>query len=117
MKDDRRPAMTDPWRRMLATNDVARLLGISRQRVGQLAARDSTFPRSGSWRNGGRLWHRSGIEAWAAEFRPGRVEPNPMADVVVRLVHHARLESARLKWFLVDSEFIWLGFWDDSQDR
>ena len=91
--------------------------GISRQRVGQLVATDPTFPRSGGWRHGGRLWHRAGIEVWAAEFRPGRVEPNPMARVILRLVQHARLESRRLGWSLVDSPFFWLGFWDVAEDR
>jgi len=117
MTDERGRATPDDSRAQLATTDVARLLGISRQRVGQLAATDPTFPNGGGWRHGGRLWHRAGIEAWAAEFRPGRVDPNPMAGVVLRLVRHARLESRRLGWFLLDLPFFWLGFWDAVEDR
>ena len=117
MTDEPGRATPDASRGQLATNDVAALLGISRQRVGQLVATDPTFPSSGGWRHGGRLWHRAGIEVWAAEFRPGRVDPNPMAGVILGLVHHARLESARVRWFLVDTPFFWLGFWDAVVDR
>ena len=40
-----------------------------------------------------------------------------MARVILRLVQHARLESRRLGWSLVDSPFFWLGFWDVAEDR
>lgn len=101
----------------LTMAEVAELLGLSRQRVGQLAAKDPTFPRSGAWRNGSRLWHRAGIEAWAAELRSGRIDPNPMAGAVVRLVRHARARSAELGFNLIDSPMFWLGFFDVAEDR
>jgi hypothetical protein len=99
--------------RHVATADVARLLGISRQRVGQLFAKDATFPRPVTCRHGGPIWYRAGIEVWAAEFRPGRIqEPNPMAGVITTLVHHARTRSDELGFRLVVTEMFWLGFWE-----
>jgi predicted DNA-binding transcriptional regulator AlpA len=99
--------------RHIATIEVARLLGISRQRVGQLVAADPTFPRRVTYRHGGPVWYRAGIEAWAAEFRPGPLaEPNPMAGVILSVVRRARAESAGLGFQAIDAPMFWLGFWE-----
>lgn len=55
--------MTRP---LLGTRDIAELLGLSRQRVDQLAREDPTFPAPESTLNSRRIWHGETIERWAA---------------------------------------------------
>jgi len=58
-----------PRDRFLGSADVARSLGVSRQRVSQLR-HDLTFPspRMRGW--GANVWDAAGIECWAAADRP-----------------------------------------------
>ena len=58
-----------PRDRFLGSADVARKLGVSRQRVSQLR-RDLTFPSPGMHGWGADVWHAAGIECWAAAHRP-----------------------------------------------
>ena len=58
---------------LLGAVDVASRLGVTRQRVSQLR-KDPTFPRTGVGYGRVGLWHRAGIELWAAAHRPGRPE-------------------------------------------
>jgi predicted DNA-binding transcriptional regulator AlpA len=46
--------------------EAARILGITRGRVLELAASAPDFPPAESTASGGRVWPRAGIEAWAA---------------------------------------------------
>ena len=63
---------------LISTDDVARMLGVSRARVWQLCREDSTFPAP-VWR--GRVemaWDRTEIAAWMAANRPEKSnDPRP----------------------------------------
>lgn len=50
---------------LVGATDVARLLGVSRQRVYQLMS-DATFPPPASHLARGALWSRADVEAWNA---------------------------------------------------
>lgn len=58
-----------PRDRYLDSVDVARVLGVSRQRVSQLK-NDLTFPRPRFRGWGANVWDAAGIECWAAAHRP-----------------------------------------------
>jgi predicted DNA-binding transcriptional regulator AlpA len=51
---------------VLTTAEVARLLGITRRQVLDLAAADREFPTSQAAATGGRAWPRAGVLTWAA---------------------------------------------------
>ncbi len=62
--------------RLAGTAEIAAMLGVSRQRVQQLA-RSGDFPEPYDVLSGGRVWLRSDVEAWArthgriiGEYRP-----------------------------------------------
>jgi hypothetical protein len=50
----------------LTAADAARILGVTRQRVIELATSDPEFPASQPSSGGGRAWVRAAVEAWAA---------------------------------------------------
>ena len=58
-----------PRDRYLGSTDVARVLGVGRQRVSQLK-KDLTFPRPRFTGWGASVWDAAGIECWAAAHRP-----------------------------------------------
>jgi predicted DNA-binding transcriptional regulator AlpA len=51
----------------MTAGDVAKLLGISRQRVHQITEEDVTFPQPVMVLGVGRVWEREMIEKWARE--------------------------------------------------
>ena len=51
--------------RLVGAAEAARILGVSRQRVAQLAAEAADFPPSETDPGGGRMWNRHAIEVWA----------------------------------------------------
>lgn len=55
---------------LLGAAEIAELLGISRQRVDQLAAGED-FPKPTAVLAAGRIWKRGEVEAWAQ--RTGRL--------------------------------------------
>ncbi len=55
---------------IVGTREVAGMLGVTRQRVGQIVRDDRTFPRRVTEISGGRLWYTAGIEIWIAAHRP-----------------------------------------------
>jgi hypothetical protein len=55
----------------VGAREVAAMLGVTRQRVGQIVRDDRTFPVSATTISGGRLWYTPGIEIWIAAHRPG----------------------------------------------
>lgn len=59
---------------LLAAGDVGELLGVSRQRVHQLATENARFPASYLRLSSGPVWTRPAIEHFAAHWdrRPGR---------------------------------------------
>jgi predicted DNA-binding transcriptional regulator AlpA len=71
---------TDP--QLVTAAEVARLLGVTRQRVLELAA-SADFPPAEPTPTGGRVWPRAGIQAWAAAHPstdPVFTGPNVPAD-------------------------------------
>jgi predicted DNA-binding transcriptional regulator AlpA len=50
---------------LLGVTEVAKVLGISRQRVDQLSNSDPDFPEPVAELGRGRVWARASIEAWA----------------------------------------------------
>jgi hypothetical protein len=58
---------------LVTVGDIARLLGVSTQRVDVLSRRDG-FPSPAHVLTTGRIWHRSDIKSWAK--RTGRTLNN-----------------------------------------
>ena len=78
---------------LLTTAEAARLLGITRRQVLDLAAANPQFPTSQAAVTGGRAWPRAGIQAWAAAhpstdpvFTGPKVPPVPHWPPQVRQV-------------------------------
>jgi predicted DNA-binding transcriptional regulator AlpA len=57
--------------RLMGTTEIAKLLGVSRQRVGQLA-QGGTFPEPVARLAAGPIWESADIERWARET--GRID-------------------------------------------
>jgi predicted DNA-binding transcriptional regulator AlpA len=56
---------------LVGVAEIAGLLGVSRQRVHQIASEDPTFPKPTAVLKGGMIWERAAIEEWArATGRP-----------------------------------------------
>jgi prophage regulatory protein len=51
---------------LIGAAEIADLLGISRQRVHQLASTDATFPRPVAELSAGKIWLKADVAAWAA---------------------------------------------------
>ena len=49
---------------LVGVAEIAKMLGVSRQRVNQLVRSDSDFPAPEAELIGGRIWKRTDIEAW-----------------------------------------------------
>lgn len=56
--------------KIVGTIEIARLLGVSRQRVDQLS-REVGFPQPLGEHAGGRVWHLADIERWISQRRKG----------------------------------------------
>jgi hypothetical protein len=99
-----------PEDRVLGREDVARRLGLSRQRISQLQRDDQTFPRSGiGYRDGIRLWEAAGIECWAAAHRPARSEAaGRFAGEAGALLLGAEARALRIGSGWLDSGHFWL---------
>jgi hypothetical protein len=102
-----------PTDRAVGSREAAGLLGVTRQRVGQLARDDHAFPRPVTQRSGGPIWYRAGIEAWAAAHRPGpaagRMQPR-VGDLLAR----AERLSRELRHGYVAREHLWLALADPA---
>ncbi|HSH58537.1 MAG TPA: hypothetical protein VK988_02635 [Acidimicrobiales bacterium] len=57
---------------LVGVAEIARLLGVSRQRVDEIAKKDPGFPQPEAVITAGRIWKREDVEAWAR--RTGRIE-------------------------------------------
>lgn len=51
---------------LMGTIEIAKILGITKQRVNQLALTDD-FPKPLAKLSAGRIWDRADVEKWAAE--------------------------------------------------
>ncbi|MBL7487614.1 DNA-binding protein [Frankia sp. AgB1.9] len=56
--------------------EIGKRLGVSRQRVSQIAAGDPTFPKPVADLAAGRIWHSEDVERWVAEHRPDLGPPD-----------------------------------------
>jgi hypothetical protein len=93
---------------VLGATDVARLLGVTRQRVSRLR-KDPTFPRPGVGYGRVGLWHRAGIECWAAAHRPARPEAaGRFIGEAGALLLAAERHAQRLGLHWIDSGLFWL---------
>ena len=73
--------MTDTSDAQLVTAaEVARILGVTRGRVVELAASEADFPAAEPTATGGRRWPRAAVEAWAAAH-PDRGPRHPGLEV------------------------------------
>jgi hypothetical protein len=80
---------------LVGSAEAARILGVSRQRVAQLAVTDG-FPEPEVVLSGGRIWRREDIESWAArnqERGPGRSVESDEGWALHRLTRLATEEA------------------------
>lgn len=66
---------------MVGVAEIAELLGVSRQRVNQLASSYADFPEPEADLAAGRVWSREAVEGWLAlhpERKAGRAEGRPI---------------------------------------
>ncbi len=95
-----------PEERILGMAEVAARFGVTRQRVGQIARADRTFPRPGLNDGAGAAWLAAGIEGWAAAHRPtadtGRFGPE-----VAALIIHAESIAGQVGHPYVSSVHVW----------
>jgi hypothetical protein len=105
-------------RRIADTRDVAAMLGVSRQRVGQLVKEDLTFPYRFTEISGGRLWHRAGIELWIAAHRPTvpHQAVNPFGRAAAELLLAAEAIADEIAPGHVGTLHVWLAI-ARSEDR
>jgi predicted DNA-binding transcriptional regulator AlpA len=69
-------SLTDP--QLVTAAEAARLLGVTRQRVLELATSAADFPPAEPTATGGRVWPRAAVQAWAATHPdPGPVFTSP----------------------------------------
>ena len=61
---------------LVGTAEIAEMLGVTRQRVGQIAATDPDFPDPEVVLASGRVWRRDEVEAWI-EHHPRRGPGRP----------------------------------------
>lgn len=93
---------------ILGAADVAQLLGVTRQRVSQLR-KDPTFPRTGIGYGRVGLWHRAGIECWAAAHRPERpTAGGRFVGEAGTLLLAAERHAERMDLHWIDSGLFWL---------
>jgi prophage regulatory protein len=59
---------------LVAGAEIAEMLGVTRQRVFQLARKHDDFPRPAADISVGRIWRRSDIQRWA--IKHGRLTPD-----------------------------------------
>lgn len=99
-----------PEDRVLGRADVARRLGLSRQRISQLQRDDRTFPRPGiGYSERIRFWEAAGIECWAAAHRPARSEAaGRFAGEAGALLLGAEARALRVGSGWLDSGHFWL---------
>jgi predicted DNA-binding transcriptional regulator AlpA len=57
---------------LMSAAEIAAMLGISRQRVDQIAKADTSFPEPRAVLRGIRVWDTEAVERWAREA--GRIE-------------------------------------------
>lgn len=93
--------------RVLGVVDIARRFGVTRQRVGQIARQDPTFPAPGFHDvYGGSAWLAAGIECWAAAHRP-TADTGGFGPDMAALLRHGEAVAARIGHRYVESAHVW----------
>jgi predicted DNA-binding transcriptional regulator AlpA len=101
---------------LITAAEAARLLGVSRQRVLELAAATAGFPRAERTPTAGRRWPRADVQAWATTHPdPGPVFTGP--DVpqdghppqIWAMMNHAASEANELNHPWIDDDHLLLG--------
>ena len=64
---------------LVGVAEIARMLGVSRQRVHQLATTDPDFPKPEAVLSAGKIWSKAAIETWMAGHWPARSISEPPA--------------------------------------
>jgi hypothetical protein len=108
-------ATTDP--RLVTAAEAARLVGVTRQRILELAAASADFPAAQPTPDGGRVWPRTAVQAWAAAHPdPGLVYTGPEspplfdhAPQLERLLDLASNEAIALNHDAVELDHLVLG--------
>lgn len=81
---------------LVGTAEIAQMVGISRQRVNEIARTDPDFPAPEAELAAGRIWSRQSIEAWMAE----RARPKQGATVTdirgVPVIHPREFADAQI---------------------
>lgn len=95
-----------PPERILGTADIGRRFGVTRQRAGQIARADRTFPRAGLHDRHGSAWVAAGVECWAALHRP-RADTGRFGPDVAALLAHGEALAGRLGQGFVESTHLW----------
>lgn len=54
---------------LMGVHEIAKLLGVSRQRVDQITRDDPTFPEPVDTLASGRIWRRQDVERWRSVGR------------------------------------------------
>jgi len=55
----------DAMHHLVGVGEIARMLGISRQRINKIAQTDPAFPKPEAELMSGRVWKRADVERWA----------------------------------------------------
>ncbi len=119
---DRGPAGSDriddapPLSGRIHAAEVARILGVGRRRVAQLAVSAPDFPRSEMTAHGYRVWSRSGVESWGLahpDRGPAlrRLKPPVPGDVgrgTERILEIAKAEAKKLNHTWVGRDHLFL---------
>lgn len=96
-----------PPDRVLGAADVARRFGVTRQRVGQIAREDRTFPRAGlHGPYGESAWLAAGIECWAAAHRP-TADTGRFGSEAAALLLHAESVAEQVGHAYISSGHVW----------
>ncbi len=95
-----------PEERILGMAEIAARFGVTRQRVGQIARTDKTFPRPGLNDGFGAAWLAAGVECWAAAHRP-TVDTGRFGPEAAALLLHAESLAGQVGHPYVSSVHIW----------
>lgn len=106
---------TDP--QLVTAAEAARLLGVTRQRVMELAAPGADFPPAVRTSTGGRVWPRADMQAWAAthpDQRPVFTGPDVPSDgghppQIWKVTNHAAGEAQELNHPWIGDDHLVLG--------
>lgn len=100
--------------------EIARMLGVSRQRANELADSEPDFPPAEARHDGRRVWARPQVEAWAATHpvrgpgwrRPASAGQNEPSALTFRLMDLAAKEAKQLDHGWIGEEHLLLALLD-----